>query len=324
MSDDNQELPNTMGQEIAAKKAQDAKNADIFSQLIDHAGSDYIPWERVDLPSGGIYYGDKMPGGFLEVKPMGVDVDKMLTNQRLIQSGQLLNKLIESCTRLPPNFSVREMLAGDFNYLLYYIRGITHGPTYEFSAECPHCGTKNIYEFDLGLLQETIKVPNPNYPDEDSMVVELPQISKTFGKQVFAMVRLIRVDDIMKMSQPDGGDHIYDPVEQGRVKIRNKKKSKGPEIKNNQQDLSKMYEDNMKTQIVGFEVDGERFTDGRKAKLIDRLHQQDAAVIRDFIEEISPGIDTSLEITCVNKDCRKEATISLPWNENFFRPNKGN
>lgn len=311
-----------IAQQIARKHLENATKEDLLSKLIDHVQSDnYIPWEKLKLPSAGVYYGDKLPGGLLEVKPMGVDVDKMLTNQRLIQSGELLNKIVESCTRFPADMSVRELLAGDFNYILYYLRGITHGPNYEFNSQCPHCKTKNVYNFDLGELHNTFKGPHPDHPEEP-MSVHLPKLSESFGKDVNAVVRLIRVDDIMKMSQP-GNDEIFDPVKQSRARIRQKSNNKS-EIRNESEDLSKVYENNMKNQIVGFEIDGIRFTDARKHALIDKLHQQDTAIIREFIDEISPGIDTSLEVTCQNDKCKKEAVISLPWNENFFRPNKRN
>lgn len=319
--EDLNDLPMTTGQEIANSKREIERNSDLLGQLLDHVSSNnYIPWEKVQLPSNGIYYGDKMPDGYLEVKPMGVDVDKMLTNQRLAQSGELLNKIVESCTRFPPDMDVRELLAGDFNFLLYYLRGITHGPVYEFVSDCPFCKTKNVYEFDLTELYSTVKKNNPNYPEEP-MSILLPKLSETFGKEVYALLRLVRVDDIMKMSQP-GNDQIFDPVKHGQVRLRGKNKHKTT-IKNDIDDTSKIYENSMKRQVVGFEIDNVKFTDSRKLQLIEKLHQQDTSTIREFIDDISPGIDTSLEVVCNNTECGKESTISLPWNENFFRPVKG-
>lgn len=321
-NEDMGELPDTMAQEMARNKKEAEVQSDLLSQLLDHVSStNYIPWEKVQLPSKGIYYEDKMPNGYLEVKPMGVDVDKMLTNQRLAQSGELLNKIVESCTRFPPDMNVRELLAGDFNYLLYYLRGITHGPTYEFVSDCPHCGTKNVYEFDLTNLYSTVKNNHPDYPEEP-MSVLLPKLSETFGKDVYVMVRLVRVDDIMKMSQP-GNDEIFDPVKHGEVRVRNKNKNNKTIINNkSKDDISKIYENNMKQQIVGFDIDGVIFTDARKFQITNKLHQQDTSTIREFIDDISPGIDTSLEVVCNNSECGKESMISLPWNENFFRPGK--
>ena len=315
------ELPDSIAQQKL--RQEQLENTDLFDQLVDHVGDNqYIPWEVVTLPSRGVYYGGKMPGGKIEVKPMGVDVDKMLVNQRLIKSGQLVNKIVEACARLPDGFEIREMLAGDFNYLLYYLRGITHGPIYEFVSACPVCGNKNIYEFDLTELAYTMKGPHPDWPEEP-MTVTLPELSKTFDKTVQAMVRLVRVDDVMKMSRP-GDDEAFDPVRRGRARIKNKNKNEQPAKIKNIADNDSIYEDNMKLQIIGFVIDGQKFTDSRRMKIINKLHQKDAAVIRQFIDDISPSVDTSLEVTCQDDECKAEVTITLPWSDNFFRPAGGN
>jgi hypothetical protein len=151
------------------------------------------------------------------------------------------------------------------------------------------------------------------------MKVNLPILSGSFKKDINALIRLVRVDDIMKMSRP-GYDETFDPVKKNRAKIRNKKDK--TEIKNDNLNQSKIYEDSMKMQIVAFEIDGHIFEDDRKINLINKLHQRDSAKIREFIDDISPGIDTSLEVKCQNEECEQESTISLPWSEKFFRPNK--
>lgn len=327
MSENLKPLLETEAQKQLVKEQENKKQTDLLSELVDHVSDDnYIPWEIVTLPSRGVYYGDKMPDGRLEVRPMGVDVDKLLTNQRLIESGSLPSRIVETCTRLPDDFSIREMLAGDFNFLLYYLRGITHGNFYEFTSECSYCKTKNVYEFDLSTLSETIQGPNNEYPEEP-MEVLLPVLSRSFSKkhgsdiQVFAMVRLIRVDDIMKMARP-GNDKIFDPINRGRARVRKKDKKKSKtQVQNAGLDTSKLYQDNMKRQIVGFKIGNEIYKDQRISDIIDQLHQQDAAIIRDFIDNISPNVDTSLEVTCQNEECNKDMTIMLPWSENFFRPN---
>lgn len=320
MTDDNPEFEDQLPEPVV-RNAEEAEandqTIDLLTQLVSHVDKDqYIPWEKVQLPSEGVYYDDMIPNGMIEIKPMGADVDKMLANQRLLQSGEILNKIIESCIKLPPEFSIRDMLAGDFNFLMYYLRGITHGNDYEFSSECQHCGTKNLYHFDLGALAETIQRADPDHPVEP-MSVLMPTLSKTFKHKVCALVRLIRMDDIMKMSNPTN-DGIYDPVRTGRVKVHKRKKD--VEIKNKGQDLSKMYDSNMKSQIIGFTIDDEEFLQRDKVdQIIDSLHQGDSAVIKDFLEKVSPSIESTLDATCANPECGEESTVALPFNENFFR-----
>jgi len=320
-NDDMDQLPDAVvrnAERLQQDKEAQAESLDLLDELLGHVQNNYIPWEKVQLPSKGIYYGDLMPDGWLEVKPMGVDVDKMLTNQRLIANGELLNKVIEVCTRLPDGFSIRDMLSGDFNFLLYYLRGITHGPDYEFVADCPACKTKNTFTFDLSGLNETINWANEAYLEEP-FEVELPVLTKSFGKKVCALVRMIRVDDIMRMARP-GEDKVFDPVRRGRVSVR-KKKDKTI-IRNDGQNLERIYEDNMKSQILAVTIDGVRYGDREKLNaIIDQMHQRDAAEIRDFLDDVSPSIDTTLDVTCVNDECKNEFSVNLPFNENFFRPN---
>lgn len=299
------------------QQEQSEKSINLLDKLVGHVQNSYISWEKVQLPSKGYYYDDKMPDGWLEVKPMGVDVDKMLTNQRLVANGELLNRVIEVCTKLPDDFNIREMLAGDFNFLLYHLRGITHGPEYEFVANCPSCKTKNTFTFDLNVLSDTITWANNDYLEEP-FEVRLPVLSETFGEDVCALVRMIRVDDIMKMARP-GEDKVFDPVKRGNVSVRNKNKTV---IRNQQQNLEKIYEDNMRSQIVALTINGQRYDDKFKINsIINKMHQRDAAAISTFLEKVSPGIDTTLDVVCVNEDCKHEFGISLPFNENFFRPN---
>ncbi len=132
------------------------------------------------------------------------------------------------------------------------------------------------------------------YPDEP-MPVLLPALTKTSGKEVMALIKLVRVRDIVAMSSTSFAV-VWDPINKGRARAKGDKK-----------------------EIDGFSIDGVDFKDARKNELVNKLHQADAAAIRDFIEKVSPGIDTTLEVTCQNSDCGKEYAVQLPFGENFFR-----
>jgi len=311
MTNEMQELPLTEAQRLHKKETE--AQTDLLEELVRHTESDnYIPWERTTLPSQGLYYSNKIPDGIIEVKPMGIDIDKLLTNQRIAQSGELISKIISSCTRWNPEFNIREMLSGDYNYLIYYLRGITHGNDYEFAAECAYCKTKNIYQINLSQLFETIKGPNEEFIKEP-IEFKLPYLSSSFKKDVFALLKLVRVDDIMKMSRAD--DQIFDPIKISRASVRNRNniKKKAPSL-----DISKVYENNLKSQIVGFKIDGKEMKDSRKDQIIEKLHQMDTSAIREFLDDISPGIDTIVEVTCKDPDCNKDANINVPLGEGFF------
>lgn len=311
-------LPPTVA--AALDKQEKVKPTDAFESMLQKIASpdgQYIPWEKVQLPSKGQYYDGRIPDGWVEVKPFSIDVDKMTSNQRLVASGELLNKIVECCVRFPDDtFSVYDMLAGDQHYLLYYLRGITHGPEYEFVVNCPFCETKSIYEYDLGNLQKTLKTPNPEFPVEP-MAVKLPQLSKLQNQEVMALVRLVRVKDIAAMTKISNNVDVHDPINKAKARSKSDKKDAKPKA-----DSDKAYLDGMKLQITGIRIDGVDFNDTRRNILIEKMHQRDTSTIRSFIDSISPGIDTNLEVTCQNSECGKEYAVPLPFGENFFRSTK--
>ena len=309
--DDKKDLPQNV---VSAMEKQAVPTDSLESLLQSMTDGQYIPWEKVQLPSKGQYYDNKIPDGFIEVKPFSIDVDKMTTNQRLVASGDLLNKIVESCVRFPdPSFTVYDMLAGDQHFLLYYLRGITHGSEYEFVTNCPFCDTKNVYEYNLGELSKTIKGPHKDYLDEP-MAVLLPQLSKTQKVEIMALIRLVRVSDVLAMTKMENNQEAWDPLNKAKARSKGEKKEKVNRISS-----EKAYSDNMKLQIVGVRIDGKDYKDSRKNIVVDKLHQRDTAAIRDFIDMVSPGIDTTLEVTCQSKDCGKEYAVPLPFGENFFR-----
>ena len=311
----NDELPDQVIENAAkmAKGEQTQPKTDLFDELLGKSDDYFMPWETVELPSKGQYY-DNMPNGTVRIRPMGIDVDKMMANQRIAQSGELLNKIIEACIQLPEGMSVQDLISGDQFFLLYYLRGITHGPEYEFVTDCPHCGTKSTYDYNLSDLSKTIKGPHPDYPVEP-MSVELPFISGKLNKKIEAIVRLIRVKDISAMAK--GSTVVIDPIKRGKAR------SRGQSNKIIKQDSEDLYTKNITMSIVGFRVDGIEFRDDRKLQLMDRLHQRDSSTIRAFVDSITPGIDTTVEVTCQNDECKKDYSISLPFGENFFRSTKG-
>jgi hypothetical protein len=319
MPDDMQELPDEVVRNIERAKAEEQEvvaDLDDFDKILQRADENYfLAWETVELPSKGVYYDGKIPGGKLKVRPMSIDVDKMMANQRIAQSGELLNKIVEACVEMPDEMTIYDFLAGDQFFLLYYLRGITHGPDYEFALECPHCKTTSTYEYDLAELSSTVKNPNPDYLDEP-MAVQLPVLSSKMSQSIEALVRLVRVRDISAMGKSKDDD-IFDPIRMGKARNKGKKQSKSKKV-----DASDTYTSSMNMQIVGFRIDGVDYTDKRKNALISKLHQRDTATIRDFIDDVSPGIDTTIEVTCQNEECGKDSSVPLPFSENFFRPSK--
>jgi rubrerythrin len=114
-----------------------------------------------------------------------------------------------------------------------------------------------------------------------------------------------------------------------RKKMRNKtfsqatvrtRRSKAVDTQSQQQQnvvLDNTLDDNMEKVIVNIMGVDDRF---KIRNFVQRMHAQDAATIREWLRENTPGIDTMVDITC--PECGHEFAVELPITESFFRPKK--
>lgn len=281
---------------------------DALDKVLAMSEDQVFPWEEVVLPSEGYYYDNAMPGGRVQVRPMGIFADKILATQRLAQSGQSLDWLFRKCTKFPvQDWNPLNLLAGDRIFLLYYLRGITHGNMYEFIVRCTNeeCGQSHTSEYDLNQLQKTIIKPKYDLGTEPFRVV-LPHMSKISKTEFWVKVRLLRGYDMQSMLT---GKKIFKKIQStGRNVDKNL-------IANSDVDTDQTLEDNLNMLIV----DAMGSKDKIKIKnLVSKLHSSDTAAIREFIKDASPGIDTTIMVTCPS--CNQEMRMELPITESFFRP----
>lgn len=277
----------------------------ILDEITKMKEDDFIPWEEVTLPSRGFYYGDKLPGGVVRVRGMGIHADKILATQRLAQSGQSIDYLFKHCVDLPVGFDPADLLSGDRTFLLYYLRGITHGNNYEFVMKCPNCESSAIQKYDLNELAGTISGPKPELGNEPFKVT-LPYLSEVTKRTMWVKIRLMRGKDVSAIAN--------------RQKF-NKRLHGMTNRKERSVVIDESVTENIALIIVAFGSEGAEgeARDPMKIKtLVDKLHSRDTATIRQFLRENSPGIDTQIEVTC--PDCGNQYITDLPITESFFRP----
>lgn len=270
------------------------KPQDILDQVLQMSDDEIMPWEDVTLPSAGLFYDGVVPNGVVKVRPMGLAADKILATQRLAQSGKSIDYLFKKCVKLPDGFDAKNLLVGDRVFLLYYIRGITHGNAYEFVSKCSNeeCGKDSIHTYDMNNLASTIKRPNPLL--QEPFQIELPYLSKKVGQSFWVKIRLMRGYDLESMFN---------------TRTVNKKLKGGTET------LDETLEDHLNMLIVN--VMGSE--DKNKIRtLVGKLHATDTATIREFLKENTPGIDTTIEVHCDH--CGNDMKMELPITESFFRP----
>lgn len=276
--------------------------------------SSLIPWEKVELPSKGLYYG--WDSGVIRVRAFGANVEKIIANQRLAASGQTIEYIFNECCEFPEGFSQEDLIVGDQIFLLFYLRGITHGPMYDFTIKCTNedCGFTSMKFISLAEVANTIKYADPNLGSEP-FTITLPTISEIAGRPVWVKVRFLRVSDtstITRLRKAKRRSTEGNGVTVGRkqrLADRNRTRATG--------DLDDSFTRNLETAVV--EVMGET-NRNTIASFLDKLQQSDLAVIRDWLDENTPSIDPVLRVKC--SECGTEYITSLPLTESFFRPER--
>lgn len=276
-----------------------------------------IPWEECVLPSRGNYYG--WSSGVMMVRAMGQVAEKVLATQRLHQDGQAIDYLFRQCCKFPDGFASEDLLIGDRTFLLYYIRGITHGNMYEFAINCPNpdCEQTSTHTYDLNELSRTIVWAKPSLGSEPFKVI-LPHLSKIFGREIYVSLRFLR------------GHHASEVLARRRANkrmfarpggTRTRGRTPGGVNPNQQraqlQQLDDSLTENMEKMIVDVNGVGNAFT---IRQFIEKLHAQDTAAIREWLRDNTPGIDATITVQCPS--CNQEFTMELPITESFFRPSK--
>ncbi len=279
----------------------------VLDQLLAMPQEQLLPWEEVELPSMGLYYG--WTSGVVRVRPWGLGADKALSNQRLATEGKIVDKIIADHTQFVGGFDQEDLLVGDQIFLLYYLRGITHGAEYRFGITCPNpdCGFSDTHPFDLQRLVSTVVKADPGLGAEPFQIT-LPMLSKATGRACTVGVRFLRVRDIHTLN---ANRHTLARAV-GASDVRLRKERRLQQQRGTSDDI---LNDNVDLLVVEFMGSRDRY---KIKEVVKKLHQTDVAVIRRWLNEHQPGMDTSVIVKC--KECGTEFPALLPITEEFFLP----
>lgn len=287
-----------------------ASAKDVVDAIMAMSQDDVLPWENFTLPSKGFFYNDRIPGGKVQMRPMGLHTEKILATTRLLQSGQALDEIYKKCVRFPTEFDPLDLLNGDRTFILFVLRGISHGNIYEFATKCTRnsCGATSTYEYDLNEVGKHIRYPES--ADEPVKLI-LPNLSKVTGREVYVDVRYLRGRDTQIMNQTR---KAKESMMGGQARSSKAAAGDIPFIA----PIDSTLEDNVYLAVQS--ING--MTDRIKIQHIvqQKLHEKDFDVIFNWLADSAPGIDTEITITCPK--CENEMTLELPITESFLRPKK--
>ena len=240
----------------------------------------------LELPSRGVLYGDKLPGGTVEVLPITVGVEKGIAGSRG-SFANLMDVMISKCV-VTDVLSPDEWLVNDAFYLMLMLRAHSYGSEYQASQlQCESCRAMNSTvlhipdDFEVRYLDSDVCEP---------FYEELPVSGVRVG------FRLLRRSD-----------------EREIAKFVRRKESRGY----GELGVDEGYVQRMARSIVS--LDGKGVSVGSElCDWVESLHAQDSLALRDAVEDAGPGVDTSFWYECVR--CGAENETVMPFGAQFFRP----
>jgi hypothetical protein len=235
-----------------------------------------LPHDVVKLPSGGVYYKSKkktLKVGYLTAADENILLGGASVKEGVIMS-LLRNKIYE------PEIRPEELIEGDIQAILIFLRNTAFGPEYNFTLVDPE--TNKDFEATLMLDELSFKTLQ-NSPDEEGLFsLKLPKSGLNLKIKPLSFSEISEIDK-MSANYPSGR---IAPTQTWR--------------------LNKI--------IV--EIDGNRDR-GMISQTIETLPIADAKYIRVFMKENEPGLDLKKTIIAPSG---REIPFEISFGVEFFRP----
>ncbi len=242
-----------------------------------------VPFDVIELPSKGLLYPGK--NNTVKVQYLTAADENVLTSPNLIKNGKVIDVLLDRKIKEFP-IPVKEMLVGDRNSIMVWLRATGYGEIYPVKLTDPNTFEEFDYDVDLNNLKSK---PLGAEPDENGLFdFELPRSKK---KIKFKLLTVSDESNIVKKSE-----------------ARNKA------VKSQ---VSNTLTYRLETQIQS--IDGN--TDKSFiAQFIQVMPAYDSLKFREYIDKIEPGIDLTVD---VEGPSGETFPAGIPIGLDFFWPNAG-
>ena len=244
-----------------------------------------VPTEFVELPSQGRFYAQGHPlhgKDSIEIKQMTAKEEDILTSRTLLKKGVALEKLIESLI-IDKSINPSTLLIGDRNAIIIAARVSGYGNDYTTSVQCPSCGTKQQYEFDLNDAH-----------------IEHGTISEDYGITDYS----------------DGTIGCILPRTQAEVRARlltGKEEMALTNTKNSEGLVSKQL------RSIILSVNGDSSPQAINY-LVENMPSRDSRHLRMVIRQATPDVDLTQQFSCTN--CGHTQEMEVPLTADFFWPDR--
>lgn len=238
--------------------------------------------KKFQLPSNGLFGGPKE----IVLRAMTTKEEKILMTSK---DFSVFERLVKSCCVEPKDLDIGLLHQNDIMYLVYALRELTFGPTYNQEINCPECGAKQTIEVDISEMD--VDVLDTDNLDQ-KLVVKLPISKDTLQLKLLSSGDLKRLEKQVKTKAVKG-------------------KLKDPES----------YEFLIKLMETIVSRNGEDFESiEEKQNYADNLHMQDLVAIQNVLTSIEFGINPAIVRTC--NSCNEDVEVNGLICPEFFRPSK--
>lgn len=236
-----------------------------------------LPHDVVPLPSQGVFYKSKKKNikvGYLTANDENYLSSFLSSNSDNIIMGLLRNKIYE------PDLRPEELLSGDIEAILLFLRNTSFGPEYIVKVNDPN--TNKVFESTLILDELNLKKTQVSPDEEGTFSTVLP---KSGASVKLRPLTYYEITEINRMA---------DEYPAGRV---------APKVSWR-----------LQKQVV--EINGER-DKGKIATIIETLPIMDSKHIRNFLRDNEPSLDLTKRVKTPSGEL---VTVDVTFGVEFFRP----
>jgi len=275
------------GDRLGAPRTQ-VSNAPIDEAPPNPAMAFSTPTTFVELPSRGRLYPEGHPlNGCeqIEIRFMTAKEEDILTSEALLKKGIAVDRMIQSVI-LDKRVKVENLVVGDKNAIIVAARISGYGKEYEVGVNCPSCGSRTEYAFDL---EKTKIDEGQDYGDYE--------IEKTENNTFIITTPTLKAQ--VEMRPMYGVDETY------LTQLAANRKAKNMP--------STSTTDQFRRLIVS--VNGN--TEGAyRESFITNAPARDTRYLRQAYRKIMPNIDLTQEFVC--SSCGAETEMAVPLTVKFF------
>ena len=271
------ENPQEYARKVASQKASE----------YDQMAGVSVHRDYVMLPSKGRIYPTNSPLHNLEeieVRHLTAVDEDILTSRALLRSGKAIDTMLGNVI-MNKSVNVNDLISGDKNAILTFLRITGYGPEYEVEIDCPGCNENLKHEFDLSKLTMRFLDVNP--------------VNEGDNRFDFTLPSGINIEFKLLNSAED--QQISD--EQDKLK----RTTNSPLEKN----ITTKY----KHQIISVDGKDEQVFINN---FVDTMNLRDSRAFRTYLEEVEPDVNMKQDYKC--RMCGHSEEVEIPVTVGFFWP----